>query len=375
MKNVARVKEQSSTSGLSNYDLASSGTLYRRLRDEFASGERVRYYAQSASDFEEGIGILTTGSTDTLSRDTIIRSSTGAKINWPAGTRDIFIDPLPGSHPISDKSTNYTVTAQDLGTVIRFTGTTATLTLPTAASVGDGFSFEIKNDGSGAVTIDPAGSELINGALTLVLNAGSSGFVRCSGTAWHAVGFATLDINGLTEDTAPDGTADFLPIYDASATGNKKLQVRRAGAIVQTIHVTNSTYTTFSTNTLIPRDNTAPLNTEGNQVFSQAITLMRATGKVLLRGRVHVASVSATTHQLALFRGSTCIYAFGQYTGGSEEISLDFEHEDAPGSVGPHTYSVRVGNAGSTQYVNGNSTGAIFGGTYVSHFRLMEFTP
>jgi hypothetical protein len=224
MKNVARIKEQSATAGLSSYDLASSGSLYRRLRDEFASGERVRYYAASAADFEEGIGVLTTGTPDTLSRDTIIRSSqSGAKISWPAGTRDIFIDPLPGTVPMQDKSATYTVTIFDHGSLIRFTGTTATLNLPAAATVGDGFSLEIKNDGSGAVTVDPNGAELINGASTVTINAGSSGFVRCNGTAWHAIGFATLDINGLTTETAIDPAADFIPFYDVSAGANRKV--------------------------------------------------------------------------------------------------------------------------------------------------------
>lgn len=34
---------------------------------------------------------------------------------------------------------------------------------------------------------------------------------------------ASLDINGLTEDTDPDLTADYVPTYDASAAGNKKV--------------------------------------------------------------------------------------------------------------------------------------------------------
>ena len=57
MRNVARIKEQSSTTGLSSYSLASSGSLYRRLRDEFANGERVRFYAASAADFRPDQGL------------------------------------------------------------------------------------------------------------------------------------------------------------------------------------------------------------------------------------------------------------------------------------------------------------------------------
>lgn len=187
MRNVSRVKMQSSTTGLSSFSLASSGALYRQLRDEFATGERVRYYAVSASDFEEGIGVLTYGTPDTLSRDTIIRASTGAKINWPAGTRDVFIDPLPGTVPVLSISGAYTVTAQDLGAMIRFTGaSTATITLPTAASLGDGFSFEVFNFGTADVTIDPNASEQINGGTTLVIAPNRGALIRCSGTLFSA---------------------------------------------------------------------------------------------------------------------------------------------------------------------------------------------
>lgn len=39
-------------------------------------------------------------------------------------------------------------------------------------------------------------------------------------------------INGLTADTAPDGSADYLPSYDASASGAKKILLRNAGTTV-----------------------------------------------------------------------------------------------------------------------------------------------
>lgn len=187
MRNVSRIKMQSSTTGLSSFDLASSGSLYRQLRDEMASGDRVRYYAVSASDWEEGIGVLTYGTPDTLSRDTIIRSSTGSKINWTAGTRDIFVDPLPGTVPVISQSGAYTITQQDMGALIRFTGASgATFGVGTAAVMGDAFSCEIYNSGTADVTFDPSGAETVNGASTLVISPGRGALVRCSGTAWFA---------------------------------------------------------------------------------------------------------------------------------------------------------------------------------------------
>jgi hypothetical protein len=51
-------------------------------------------------------------------------------------------------------------------------------------------------------------------------------YTKKDGTA--TVTASTLDINGLTEDTTPDGTADYFPSYDASASGNKKVLLNNA---------------------------------------------------------------------------------------------------------------------------------------------------
>lgn len=55
----------------------------------------VAYVMDDADDYEIGIGTLTAGSPDTLSRDTIIESSNGgAAVNWgPAGTRNVMLVP------------------------------------------------------------------------------------------------------------------------------------------------------------------------------------------------------------------------------------------------------------------------------------------
>lgn len=47
-----------------------------------------------------------------------------------------------------------------------------------------------------------------------------------AGTETELGSGGSLDITGLTEDTTPDYAADFVPTYDASATGNKKVKLR-----------------------------------------------------------------------------------------------------------------------------------------------------
>lgn len=178
-------------------------------------------------------------------------------------------------------------------------------------------------------------------------------------------------LDGMASDTP--GNSLYYGTNGAGARGAFALPV---GKLLQRLHQQSSTYQTFSTNTLIPRDNTPPLITEGNQLFSQAITLANAANKVAISGIAMLAASTSRYQTVAVFRGSTCIFANNEWSGGSEEVGLAFSVEDTPGSTGPHTYSLRVGTELTvTQYVNGLSTGAIYGGAYLSTFTLQEFAP
>ncbi|MEB3045335.1 hypothetical protein [Rhizobium mulingense] len=80
------------------------------------------------------------------------------------------------------KSGDYTALAPDDNAVHRFTAP-ATLTLTAAATLGANWHYCIIADG-GDVTIDPNGSETIDGAATLVLKDGYSVEIICSGAAF-----------------------------------------------------------------------------------------------------------------------------------------------------------------------------------------------
>ncbi|MBX4884091.1 hypothetical protein HJA90_10915 [Rhizobium bangladeshense] len=80
------------------------------------------------------------------------------------------------------KSGDYTALASDDNAVHRFTAA-ATLTLTAAATLGANWHYVAIADG-GDVTIDPNGSETIDGAATLVVPNGYSAFIICSGSAF-----------------------------------------------------------------------------------------------------------------------------------------------------------------------------------------------
>lgn len=88
---------------------------------------------------------------------------------------------------ISAKSSGYTVVAGDFGKLFACSST-FTLALTAAATLGDGFFCSVRNTGSGTITIDPNGSEQIDGATTVALAAGQSCDLWCDGSAFYTVG-------------------------------------------------------------------------------------------------------------------------------------------------------------------------------------------
>jgi len=94
------------------------------------------------------------------------------------------------------RTTAYSVTSADRGRVIDTTGTW-TLSLLAAASAVAGFSVVLRNLGTGTITIDPNGSETVDGVTTLAIGPGRAGIVICTGTAWLTVGL-TASAAGLT---------------------------------------------------------------------------------------------------------------------------------------------------------------------------------
>lgn len=105
------------------------------------------------------------------------------------------------------KTGAYTVVAADRGKVIDCSGTW-TMNIAAAATLGDGFSFAIRNSGTGAITIDPNLSETINGLTTFVIGGGDFVIVYCDGVGFSTVGGASVPVGTVMPTalaTAPVG--------------------------------------------------------------------------------------------------------------------------------------------------------------------------
>jgi hypothetical protein len=66
---------------------------------------------------------------------------------------------------------------------------TGTVNLPSASSVGNNWFFLLKNNGTGSLTVDGSGAELIDLGLTKTFGPDESAFIICTGTEWVTVGY------------------------------------------------------------------------------------------------------------------------------------------------------------------------------------------
>lgn len=115
------------------------------------------------------------------------------------------------------KSSAYTAVAADKGALFLCT-TTFTLSLTAAATLTGGWFCEIRNDGSGIITIDPNSTETIDGALIITVYPGEAFKVVCDGSNFKTVGrqkgWITLASATASASTSVDFTSFINSDFD-----------------------------------------------------------------------------------------------------------------------------------------------------------------
>jgi hypothetical protein len=115
------------------------------------------------------------------------------------------------------QATNLNINAAHENAFINATAA-ITLSLLPAADAEEGFYFSAKANG-GAVTIDPDGAELVDGASTITIPNGSSALIISNGTAWYSAfmpGSVNLSSGSLIlpQATVPAQTAEGSAVWD-----------------------------------------------------------------------------------------------------------------------------------------------------------------
>jgi len=84
-----RVQETSTTTGTGTFTLAGAVSGFQSF-SAIGNANTTYYAIVGGAEWEVGLGTYTSSGT-TLSRDTVLASSTGSKVSFSAGTKNVFV--------------------------------------------------------------------------------------------------------------------------------------------------------------------------------------------------------------------------------------------------------------------------------------------
>ena len=95
-----RVQETSTTTGTGTFTLAGAVSGFQSF-SAIGNGNTTYYAIVGGTEWEVGLGTYTSSGT-TLSRDTVLASSTGSKVSFSAGTKNVFVTYPAGKSSYQD---------------------------------------------------------------------------------------------------------------------------------------------------------------------------------------------------------------------------------------------------------------------------------
>lgn len=145
-------------------------------------------------------------------------------------------------------SSNYTALASDRAATYVWTSGAGTLSLTTAATLGNDWFMILRNGGTGSLAVTPNGGSLINGAGSISLQPSDSCLICCSGTAFYTVGLGRSTQFNFTQLTYPvtagsytltsSEASNVIQKYTGTLTNNVTVVLPQT---VQVYYITNQT--------------------------------------------------------------------------------------------------------------------------------------
>lgn len=112
-----------------------------------------------------------------------------------AGTGLIAIGTLLSlAMPVTFFGINYTAGVTDRAKTLIWNGGAGVITMTTAGTLGDNWFFQLRNEGTGALVVDPPGSQTINGLSTLNFQPGDSAIIFTDGNNFYTIGYGQAPV-------------------------------------------------------------------------------------------------------------------------------------------------------------------------------------
>ena len=195
-----------------------TNTLAEQVSDDALAASAAHAAADVAIAAANYRGEYSAGTTYTLGQSV---TYTGER--WMAKKTNLGITPVEGADWARlitqslnhvNRTSNTEITDTDRGKLFSCTGT-FTQTIAAVSSLTTGWYCYLSNDGTGDITIDPNGSDLINGSPTLRLRPGNNALLTKAGTGINAVVSGEREVrcsSALT--TLPSQSGDIFRISD-----------------------------------------------------------------------------------------------------------------------------------------------------------------
>lgn len=218
---------------------------------------------------------------------------------------------------------NTTVTSADRSKVFVWSGASGTLTLPTTVGSTSDFAIEVRNQGTGTLTLAPVGGVLIDASATITLSVQESCFVHMGATDWYTVGRGRNTAFNFTQLTkATTGGTTVLTLTEASNVVQKYTGALLSNAtitlpaVVQVYYVNNATTGTYTltfgcagggTSVAVTQAQAAILFCDGVNIINANTSLSGGISSIIF------AAGSVTVPSIALAESVTGFYSSGTH--------------------------------------------------------------
>jgi len=257
--------------------------------------------------------------------------SSGADAATLAGYGLIAIgQTLNQSQPVTNFSSNYTALTSDRSSTYVWTGGAGTLTLDSAATLGDNWFMFLRNGGTGALTVSGTGGNTINGSASLIFQPTDSAIIVCSGTTFYTVGLGKNTQFAFTQLTKAVTTGTYtltaaeasnvVQKYTGTLTGNVTIIVPPT---VQVYYIQNATVGGASNFTITLTTNTGGStaiigSNQQSTLICDSVNLVNAN--TVLAGSTAISLINGTVSSPALnFASET---STGIYRASSGEFNI-----------------------------------------------------